>query len=199
MNARELIDSGIIELYVLGIADDADRALVESLAKKDKLVQEEIASVNDALAIYASASAVSVPSSDLKNKILGFIEKSQSELPPMLTPHSTAEEWISYLRKNHISSPKNFKGLYVLELPGNEDYYTYVVWGNKGDIVPDEVHHAHDEFLLICKGDCEMTIDGITSPYKGGDFIAIAPGIAHSALITGDELMLVIGQRRLAA
>src|SRR5438874_814853 len=114
MNPRELIESGIIELYVLGMADDADRALVEILAKNDQSVQDEIAAVNDALAAYASVTAASVPAADLKNKILSFIESSQSQLPPLLSKESTAEDWIKYLDAQQIAAPKNFKGVYAL-------------------------------------------------------------------------------------
>jgi quercetin dioxygenase-like cupin family protein len=198
MNAKELIDSGIIELYVMGIADDDECMLVETLAQQDDIVRDEIASVNEALIAYSATNVAPVLPSDLKNKILRSIESSQSKLPPKLTSRSTAKEWLEYLEDQQIKAPENFEGIYFLELPGNEDYYSYAVWGKNGDYVDEEFHPAHDEFLFVCSGECEMTIDGKKSEHKGGDYIEIAPGVPHSARVLGKELMLVIGQRRAA-
>ncbi|HYV91846.1 MAG TPA: cupin domain-containing protein [Chitinophagales bacterium] len=198
MNAKELIDSGIIELYVMGIAGDDECVLVETLAQEDDIVRHEIASVNDALIAYSATNVSPVLPAGLKNKILGFIESSHSKLPPRLTAESTANEWLQYLEEQQINPPENFHGIYFLELPGTEDYYTYAVWGKNGDYVDEEFHPLHHEYLFVCNGECEMTINGKKSEHRGGDFIEIAPGVPHSARVLGKELMLVIGQRRAA-
>jgi mannose-6-phosphate isomerase-like protein (cupin superfamily) len=196
MNGKELIESGIIELYVLGIADQDEVALIEQLAGNDEAVRNEIAAINDALASYALVSAQPAPSK-VKEDILKFIQ-SAVPLPPKLTSSSTPTEWMEYLKENKFAPPQDFEGIYFLELPGNEDYYTYAVWGRDGDYVDEEEHGNHDEFLLICEGECEMVINGKRTSHKPGDFIEIAPGIPHSAQVTGKERMLVIGQRRAA-
>ena len=203
MNSQELISSGIIELYCLGIASDEERLLVEELANGDASIIREIASVNEALAHYAISSPPKNPPVGLKEKILASITSDGKKdanltLPPRLIHSSTIEEWLNYLDENEILEPAEYEGVYFMELPGNEDYYTYVVFAKEGGVVPEETHHTHDEYLLICKGTCEMTIGGEKNTYSAGDFIEITPGIPHSAFITGKERMIVIGQRRAA-
>lgn len=197
MNTTELIESGIIELYVLGIAADEERALVEQFAS-DVTVKKEIAAVRHSLTSYARATGSVMPPAELKKRILSFIETSVNNLPPAITESSTPSEWISYLDQQKISVPSDFKGIYFLELPGNEDYYTYAVWGNEGGSVEEELHNDHREYLFVCEGECELSIDGKATSYKKGDYIQIEPGVRHSAKVTGKELLLVIGQRRVA-
>lgn len=202
MTAKDLIESGIIELYCLGIASDEEQLLVEQLAAHDQLLREEIASVNDALAAYAVAVSTASPSQRLREKILSSIQSPSSaengmiNLPPLLTPQSQPKEWLDYLEEQHIAPVA--EDLTMIELPGTEDYYTYAVFGKPGDIVNEEIHNGHDEYLLICTGTCEMTIGGIKKYYKAGDFITINPAVPHSAKVTGTERMIVIGQRRAA-
>lgn len=201
MTAKELIESGIIELYCLGIASEEEKLLVDQLAVHDDLLKQEIASVNDALAAYAVAASTVSPSQRIKEKILSSIQSSTSEngvinLPPLLTPQSQPKEWLEYLEENHIAPAVD--DLQMIELPGTEAYYTYAVFGKPGDMVGEEIHNGHDEYLLICTGTCEMTIGGIKKYYKAGDFLTINPAIPHSAKVTGTERMIVIGQRRAA-
>lgn len=203
MNAKELIESGIIELYCLGIASKEEKLLVEQLAEEDLLLKEEIAAVNDALANYAvSVSSVSPPQ-NLKQKILSSIQSPVStallsNFPPILTSKSTTVEWFEYLAEQNIKEPEEHDDVLMIELPGTEDFYTYLVFGKPGGIVGEETHFGHDEYLLICEGECEMTIAGKKLRYKTGDFLTITPGTPHSAIVTGTQRMIVIGQRRAA-
>lgn len=203
MNVKELISSGVIELYCLGIASDEERSVVEELMLKDPSVKEEIALINDALAHYAVAASAVIPSVTLKEKILSAIQSPEAEptpvnLPPKLTPQSTAQEWLQYLSDEHIEEPAEHDDVHMIELPGTESYYSYAVFARPGGIVNEETHFGHDEYLLIVEGECEMTIGGKTQAYKPGDFITITPGIPHSAVVTGKSRMIVIGQRRAA-
>ncbi|MEO6167582.1 MAG: cupin domain-containing protein [Chitinophagales bacterium] len=204
MTAKDLIESGIIELYCLGIASEEEQLLVEQLSVHDELLMEEIASVNNALAAYAVAVSTVLPSQRLKEKILSSIQLSAvvesgvMNLPPLLTPQSQPDEWLKYLTDQEIVCPADQHDLLMIELPGTEDYYTYAVFGKPGDMVDEEMHTGCDEYLLICSGSCEMTIAGIKISYKAGDFLTITPGKAHSAKVTGTERMIVIGQRRAA-
>lgn len=204
MNAKNLIESGVIELYCLGIASDEEVKVVEALAAKDQMVRDEIIAVRETLVNYALASTKLAPPKNLKEKIISTImtaeaDDGQADLPPELTPQSTAEEWFAYLEEHHIGPDDDNEPLVVRELNGTEDYYTYAVFGKPGAEVPEELHTGHNEYLLICQGSCIMDIDGKKSHYRKGDFLTITHGIRHSAVVTGDEPIVVIGQRRAAA
>ena len=104
MSTKEIIESGIIELYCLGIASKEEQSLIEQLAKKDPILLSEISSVNDALAFYAVASSATHPPPSLKTSIMNAIqgsiaEASETNLPPTLTAHSTINEWVEYCDK----------------------------------------------------------------------------------------------------
>ncbi len=203
MTAKELIESGIVELYCLGIASDDERLLVESMANDSQELREEITAVHDALAKYAIAYTAANPKENLKKRIFDSIEveeapEAQDSFPPKLDEHSSSSDWLNYLHQHQITPPAAAAGLMMVELPGNEDYYTYVVFGNPGDVVEEELHTGHLEYLLVCSGTCEMHIDGKSTQHRAGDLISITPGIRHSGRVTGTQQMIVIGQRRAA-
>ncbi|MEO5673004.1 MAG: cupin domain-containing protein [Chitinophagales bacterium] len=198
MNARQLIESGIIELYVLGIASDVEKKLVEKLALSEENVLNEIKAVNEVLGNYAASEAMMYNRPGLRNKIMDTLDSYSSNLPPLLTAESTPKQWLDYLAAQHINPPSRFSGIYFLELPGTKEYYTYAVWGKNGDFVPEEVHTSKDEYLFVCSGECEMNIDGKKTMHKAGDYIEIPSGLSHFGRVLGAETMLVIGQRRAA-
>lgn len=203
MTAQDLIESGIVELYCLGIASDDEKKLVEEMAAADHALQEEIAAVNEALARYALAASSQVHKESVKEKIFASIQSHSAtgepeHFPPLLDKSSKAGDWLNYLAEYQILPAEPASGLEMIELPGNDACYTYVVIGEPGAVVDEEVHEGHEEFLLICSGTCEMVINGERKAYHAGDLISIVPGIRHSGLVTGSEQMIVIGQRRAA-
>src|SRR5688572_28171356 len=104
MNTGELISSGLIDMYCMGLASDEEKALVEKHAATSEEVRKEIVSVTEALHLYVAASGKS-PSLNLKSKILNAVKHSSAteiDLPPRLTLYSKVNEWSEYLDKNNI-------------------------------------------------------------------------------------------------
>lgn len=203
MSVADLIESGIVELYCLGIATVEENMLVEQLAADSPELKKEITAIQEALALYAVAGSKLNPPAELKEKILSSLEDHSSttkqlNLPPVLTAASEIDSWLEYLSDHNIVIPTMDFDLIMTDLPGTAAYFTYVVFGNPGAVVPEEIHDGHDEYLLICKGECEMNMEGQKSRYKAGDFLSISPGTRHTGLVTGTETMIAIGQRRAA-
>ena len=203
MSVADLIESGIVELYCLGIASEEEKLLVEQLAADSPELNKEISSIHEALALFAVEGSKLNPPAELKEKILSSLgdqttATKQLSLPPALTAQSKVDAWLEYLSHHNIVIPTTDFELIITDLPGTAAYFTYVVFGNPGAAVPEEIHDGHNEYLLICKGECEMTMAGQKSRYKAGDFLTIAPGTRHSGLVTGTETMIAIGQRRAA-
>ena len=195
MNARELMESGIIEAYCLGMASAEEAALVNHFAQVDNAVRDELEAIANALVKYAAAHAV-VPSDGVKQRILA--ENGHQAMAPLLTSESSVEEWLGYLQSNKVFEPEHYEGIHAIDLPSNDTQYTFAAWANQGDRLPDEVHTHEEEYLLICSGECEMTVEGKKTQHKRGDLITINRGKVHSVLVTGKETMLVIVQRRAA-
>ena len=198
MIIKEIIESGIIEMYCLGVASEDEKKLVDSLASKHPEIQREIHSINLALSFYASAYETS-PSEKLKDKIIQQVLLSdkavdQLVLPPRITMNSSIEEWITYIENNNIQSPSDFDTFHVCELPSNEKQNTYLAWAKKGAIL-EESHSDEDEFLLMLSGRCCVTINGKVTYYEKGGIVFIPKNTVHRAEALSDELMLLVGQR----
>jgi len=66
---KAYIESGILELYVLGDVSRDERLQVEEMLSKHPAIREEVADIERAMEQYAQANAVD-PSESLRNKIL---------------------------------------------------------------------------------------------------------------------------------
>ena len=108
MEIKEIISSGLIEMYCMGLAYADEIKLIEKFASQSKEVKDEIASVHESLNQYALASSQN-PSPLLKNKIISYIlnakRKNQPfQFPPRLTSYSTISELLNYILR--IISPR---------------------------------------------------------------------------------------------
>ena len=198
MEIKDLISSGIIEIYCLGLASEDEIKLVLKFSQESKEVRDEIASVYETLNNYAFASSKNPPAF-LKNKIINSVlnqhaTDNQIQFPPRLNSDSTVSEWLKYISDNNISPPENYGAVYLLDLPGNEKVTTYIAWANKGAVV-EESHENEDEYLLMLKGRCSVTINGIVGYYREGDVVFVPGKALHRAEVLSDETMILVGQR----
>ena len=195
MEIEELISSGIIELYCMGVATEEEIKKVEKLALQSSEIRFEIMAINEALALYSEKFS-KIPSAFVKDKIMEAIAAQEQKIafPPAINPKTGVEEWVKYLSDNRIAAPENFEGFHVLDLPCDAKQFTYIVWADRGTVV-EEAHDDDDEYLLVLKGQCSVTINGKLGYYKEGDIVFIPKKAVHRAEALSDERMLMIGQR----
>lgn len=79
------IESGILELYVLGQLTEQECREVEEMAQKHPEIKEELSAIELALENYALTNAVT-PSATLEAKILGNLEQAQTSTTPANEP-----------------------------------------------------------------------------------------------------------------
>lgn len=77
---KAYIESGILELYVLGQLDAQEQAEVEAMATKYPEVKQEIEAIEIAMEQYALQHAVK-PAADLESKILAQISQAPTQSP----------------------------------------------------------------------------------------------------------------------
>ena len=183
---RDFLESGIIEMYCMGIVSDEEKMLVETFARNHKEVQDEIDAVHKTLQNYALAEEKS-PAHSLKEKIMAAI------LPPLLKENHELKIWMNYLKENAISTTQKFDQLLVMDLPSSEKQITYLAWAKKG-IELEESHESEDEYLLMLAGSCSFTFNGITQFYYKGDTVFIPKNTIHKAVAMSSD-MLLLGQR----
>lgn len=75
MNAQEIISSGVLELYCMGLASAAEKADVEQWAKQYPEVAAEIEAIQAGMEDYARAHAIE-PGADVKKNIFAKIKTS---------------------------------------------------------------------------------------------------------------------------
>jgi anti-sigma-K factor RskA len=87
VNAKDIISSGILELYVLGLSSAAENAEVEQWTKEYPELLEEIAAIELAMEKLAKANAVA-PAPSLKSSIFAKINASEqsAETTPTVAP-----------------------------------------------------------------------------------------------------------------
>jgi hypothetical protein len=71
-DVKAYIESGILELYVLGDISAEERLQVEDMAAKYPAVKAEIAEIEKSMQLYAEANAVE-PSEHLRNRVLSSL------------------------------------------------------------------------------------------------------------------------------
>src|SRR5580692_10327943 len=99
INIKEYIESGVLELYVLGDASVEEAAEIEKLAETHPEIRKEIEEISKALEIYAEANAIE-PSSLVRPFLLAQIDYSERlkngepvSNPPLLNQSSKIEDF----------------------------------------------------------------------------------------------------------
>ncbi|MEJ7822841.1 MAG: hypothetical protein WKF85_10995, partial [Chitinophagaceae bacterium] len=77
MELKEIISSGLLELYITGLTSEEETLQVEQWAEQYPEVSNEIAALQNIMETYALAEAVS-PDVELKEKILAKIQPDDS-------------------------------------------------------------------------------------------------------------------------
>ena len=83
MEGKDIISSGLIEQYVLGLTNPEDTRLIEELAKSDPEIKSEIEEIQLSLEHYAASFAVQ-PSSSVKNKVMSRIGSREEQTTPVV-------------------------------------------------------------------------------------------------------------------
>lgn len=83
MEAKEIISSGILEMYVLGQTTAAESAQVEAWLQQFPELKEELHAIEISMEQYAFNNSVA-PSKDLKGKILGSIARKDAAPPAIV-------------------------------------------------------------------------------------------------------------------
>lgn len=78
MDAKDLISSGLLELYVLGMASDQEMAEVIAMSKNYPEIAAEIKAIELSMESYAQANAIR-PAASLKQKIFANLDTSSAK------------------------------------------------------------------------------------------------------------------------
>ena len=196
------IDSGLLELYVLGGASEEECRLVEDLASGDKAIAEELDKIRTAMEAYATAHAVQPPAT-IKPMIIASIDYMERlkkgempSAPPLLHKHSTAADYAQWINRDDMQLPEETDEMYVKIIGYSPEVSTAIVWIK--NMSPDEVHRNEHETFLILEGTCDIFIDGKINSLKPGDVLTIPLHATHHVKVTSSTPCKVILERKAA-
>ncbi|CAH0997313.1 hypothetical protein EMA8858_03444 [Emticicia aquatica] len=110
MNIQEYIASGILESYVLGLANEKETAEVEQMAEQWPEIKAEIRQIENALESYAFANA-QTPPAHLQNQIWEKISAESNEATTKVIDFDNGN--VVDLTEQQISRTNGFFGAYL--------------------------------------------------------------------------------------
>lgn len=196
---REHIESGVLELYVLGQCSAEEAQQIEQLAKKYTEIQNKIDAISEALEQAALANAVAPPVTvkPFVFAIIDYTERMQNAEPPAFPPalnkDSSIEDYREWLDRKDIFLPDDFDAFHAKIIGYTPELLTAIVWLKYG--APPETHTSDFERFLIIEGSCEISFGDKVHHLKAGDFLQIPLFISHTVTVTSDIPCKVILQR----
>lgn len=197
---QDYINSGILEMYVMGMTSAEETAQVNDMASKYAEIRLEIEEISKALETDASGKTVTGPSETVKPYLLSVVDYTERlkagepmTFPPILTKESKIIDFEEWTSRADMVLPDEFENMYARLIGHNPEATTAISWIKS--YTPLEIHTNELERFLILEGSCDITIGTDVHSLKAGDFIAIPLYIGHSLVVTSDVPCKVILQR----
>jgi mannose-6-phosphate isomerase-like protein (cupin superfamily) len=198
-DARAYIESGILELYVLGATNAEETAEVEKMISSYEEIKKEVEEIRAALEKYAGAKS---PAPHLAVKTLLFATLDYMErlkkgeemsFPPELNENSNAADYNQWLQRKDMSPPPEAEDIFAKIIGHTHEMTSVIVWIK--DYVPYEVHDDRFEKFLILEGTCDMITDEKTYQLKAGDYFCVPLHCRHMVKVTSATPCKAIVQR----
>lgn len=195
----DYINSGILEIYVLGMTSAEETAQVNEMAEKHIEVRQEIEEISKALEMDSAKKSFG-PNETVKPYLIAVVDYTERlkggepmAFPPLLTKDSKVIDFEEWTSRADMILPDDFENMYAKIIGHNTEATTTISWIKTHS--PFEVHTIELERFLILEGSCDITIGDNVHSLKAGDFLAIPLHIGHSLVVTSDIPCKVILQR----
>lgn len=195
---KEYIDSGMLELYVLGAASPQEAEEVETKAASDPAVRQEIEAIRESLENYAKANSVE-PHGVVRPFLLAIIDYTERlkngeavKSPPLLHEHSMVSDYNEWLQLPDMVFPGT-DDLFAKIIGYTPEAVTAIVWLK--NFAPYEVHEDEYERFLIVEGTCTIIVGDEENQLGPGDYFAIPLYKNHMVKVTSSIPCKVILQR----
>ncbi|MBC7863907.1 MAG: cupin domain-containing protein [Bacteroidia bacterium] len=195
----EFIESGVLELYVLGIATAEEFKAVEAMAAQHEEIRNEIEQISESLEMYAAAN-VEMPNPTIKPLLLASIDYAErlkngekQTFPAELNQNSTVADYAEWISRKDMVLPDDFKEFCAKIIGYTTKMTTAIIWIK--EMAPHEVHDNEFEKFLILEGACDIIIDEKVHHMKPGDYMAIPLHSIHLVKVTSEIPCKAILQR----
>jgi len=199
MNTKEYIESGVLELYVLGLSSAEQCAEIEALAAKHPEIYTEIAEISVALEKYAQLNEVA-PHPLIKPLLMATIDYTERlksgepvSFPAVLNENSKIEDYQQWINREDMKAPVDFEEVFAKIIGYTPEATSAIVWIK--NMAPEEVHDHEFEKFLILEGTCDITIGDKVHQLVPGDYLSIPLHVSHNVKVTSKNTCKVILQR----
>ena len=196
--AKDYINSGILEQYVLGCTSLAETTEIALMAAEYTAIKMEIASIEKSLEAYAIAHAVK-PNPVIKPFLLAVVDYTERmkngepvTSPPVLHESSSIEDYAPWLNRSDMIRPDN-EDIFAKIIGYTPEVVTAIVWIK--EYAPQEVHDHEFEKFLIVEGSCNIIVEDKVYSLIPGDYFAIPLHKNHLVKVTSITPCKVILQR----
>lgn len=202
MLLEEIMESGLLEFYVIGDLSDQEISEVENAIDKYPALKEEIRTIELALEKYAQAHAVETAAAakPMLIAVARYTKRMESgekpSNPPSITENSTIEDYKEWLDREDLQEPDEYDSMHGHIIGATEEKTTLIVWLKDG--APDETHTDEYEKFLVVEGTCDITIGDDVHSLVAGDTLMIPLHINHRVEVTSTIPCKIILERAAA-
>jgi mannose-6-phosphate isomerase-like protein (cupin superfamily) len=193
LNLKPYIESGILELYVLGVLAIGEKMGVERMISVYPELRIELQSIEEALENYAFSNAIK-PNAKLKHTILASIAntKQESEMAvgnlPLINKFTDYKNWLKLMDEVGPITLEN--GLFLKELRHDEQVLQSFIVAAVN--IPEETHALEHESFLILEGQVNCIINGKSNLMGPGDFMAIPLNEPHDVILLSNQVTAIL-------
>lgn len=199
MTPAALLESGLLDLYVLGQCSAAETVWVEEMILQDEAVRKAVAETAASLENYATAQAIQPPRA-LKPFVmatLNYMKRLEAgetpSVPPLLTENSKISDYDEWLQRPDLQLNDPLEDAFAYIIGATPQATTAIVWLSQGAM--PEVHHDEHEKFLVLEGSCCITIEGAEHYLSAGSVLSIPLYADHFVRVTSEQPCKVILQR----
>jgi mannose-6-phosphate isomerase-like protein (cupin superfamily) len=198
-NITTYINSGVLELYVMGIATREEVEQVEKLAVSHSEVADAIREISLGFENYADAHAIE-PHGAIKPMLLATVDYmerlakgEEPAFPPVLGENSRVSDYKEWLERKDLAGPADEDNIHARVIGYTPEIMTAIVWIKES--TPLEIHDKEFERFLIVEGTCDIVIDDKPHKLGPGDYMQIPLHAGHHVQVTSVTRCKVILQR----
>lgn len=200
IDIKEYIESGILELYALGLTSAEETAGVNDMLIKYPELSLELDEILSALVNTNNAKNTPTPSVTIKpflEAVVNYqdrIMKGEAiTVPPILSPTSTISEFSPWINNPTCAIPDDFSQFHAHLIGLNQEAITAIAWIK--NMAPEETHNNDYERFLVIEGSCDIFIGEAKHTLNVGDYFEIPLHTAHTLIVTSSIPCKVVLQR----
>jgi mannose-6-phosphate isomerase-like protein (cupin superfamily) len=196
---EDYINSGILELYLMGMTNDDESQEIKILSENNIEIKNEVDAIANALQLHSESIAPEIDPG-IKPMIMATINyterlKSGEEfvIAPTLSKDSKIKDFKTWLDKPELNVYNEEDEIDAKIISATPEASTMIIWLKNGS--PLEVHDKEYEHFLIVEGTCNITIGEEVHSLFPGDYLSIPLYIGHSVEVTSNIRCKIILQR----